>query len=239
MRTKGRSPQGPHLVLLLGSRRRLRRSPPYRSACSRTRVCSRVCVRARKRGGVRALVRGCAQRVADNNAGDSVQQTKKTARRRRHAADAVRTQNGQRAGHSAADNAEQMTCSRQWICQGRRSRWQRHACARRCAGTSSFLLAAAASCTMRTLRQLVQLVRVRACFARACACACATCACVAHTGNKSPVPKRFTACHRLGIDRLPLSPLSPRLPTHTFPFPATAGCAQSQCSKGHRRVRQL
>ena len=199
---------------------------------SHARVCARVCVRARKRGGVRALVRSCAQRVADNNAGDSVQQTKQTARRRRHAADAVRKQNGQRAGHGAADDAEQMTCSRQWICQGRRSRWQRYACAR----TSSFLLAAAASCTMRTRRQLV---RVRACCARACARACAARACVAHTGRNSPVPKRFTACHRSGMDRLPLSPLSPRPPTHTFPFTASAGCAQSQCSKGHSRVRQL
>jgi hypothetical protein len=36
---------------------------------------ARVCVRAHMGGGVRALVRGCAQRVVDNNAGDSVQQT--------------------------------------------------------------------------------------------------------------------------------------------------------------------
>jgi hypothetical protein len=150
----------------------------------------------------------------------------------------VRTRKGQRA----ADIMQPTPCSRQrgtddmqqpaWIRQGRRSRWQRYACAR----TSSFLLAAAASCTMRTRRQLV---RVRACCARACARACAARACVAHTGRNSPVPKRFTACHRSGMDRLPLSPLSPRPPTHTFPFTATAGCAQSQCSKGHSRVRQL
>ena len=154
------------------------------------------------------------------------------------AADIVRTRKGKRA----ADIMQPTPCSRQrgtddmqqpaWIRQGRRSRRQRYACA----GTSSFLLAAAASCTMRTQRQLV---RVRACCARACARACAARACVAHTGRNSPVPKRFTACHRSGMDRLPLSPLSPRPPTHTFPFTATAGCAQSQCSKGHSRVRQL
>ena len=172
------------------------------------RACVRACVRAR----AQALRRACARAWLRTACG-------RQQCRRQRAADVVgdMQQTPCRRGECGAANVQQTPCKRQYICQGWRSRWQSHACARRCAGTSSFLLATAASCTMRTLRQLVP---VRACFARVCACACAARACVARQ-----YPSDLQHVTDWGSKGIPRPPPHP----HTLPLPATAGCAQSRC----------